>query len=158
MQRAGLDGVWDGEPLCVRDGCCNMAVDDPGWDTDYCSNECVVRHCRLVWCLTFWLPCCLFIGVVCVWFGLCQLPVGFVAVCLSVLPVCGLLVLLQYVYRCYLSVVCWFCCSMFIGVTCLWFAGFVAVCLSVLPFCGLLVSQFVLYQMDFFSAIMFCAE
>jgi hypothetical protein len=32
--------------LCVRDGCQNMAVENPGWDAEYCSNECVVTHCR----------------------------------------------------------------------------------------------------------------
>ncbi|XP_025115225.1 thymocyte selection-associated high mobility group box protein TOX-like isoform X3 [Pomacea canaliculata] len=32
--------------LCVRDGCHNMAVENPGWDAEYCSNECVVTHCR----------------------------------------------------------------------------------------------------------------
>lgn len=33
-------------PLCNRSGCGNNAVKNPGWDNDYCSNECVVTHCR----------------------------------------------------------------------------------------------------------------
>ncbi|XP_046544132.1 TOX high mobility group box family member 3-like isoform X1 [Haliotis rubra] len=32
--------------LCVRNGCINQAIDNPGWDSEYCSNECVVSHCR----------------------------------------------------------------------------------------------------------------
>lgn len=32
--------------LCVRNGCQNLAVENPGWDAEYCSNECVVSHCR----------------------------------------------------------------------------------------------------------------
>ena len=33
--------------LCTRSGCTNMAIDSPGWDKEYCSNECCVAHCRL---------------------------------------------------------------------------------------------------------------
>lgn len=31
---------------CIRNGCTNFAVDCPDWDREYCSNECVVTHCK----------------------------------------------------------------------------------------------------------------
>lgn len=31
---------------CIRSGCTNTTLDNPGWDNEYCSNECVVSHCR----------------------------------------------------------------------------------------------------------------
>ncbi|XP_006821180.1 TOX high mobility group box family member 3-like isoform X1 [Saccoglossus kowalevskii] len=31
---------------CMRVGCENPAVESPDWDKEYCSNECVVSHCR----------------------------------------------------------------------------------------------------------------
>nr|CAB3267174.1 CAGF9 [Phallusia mammillata] len=31
---------------CIREGCNNVAVADPHWNKEYCSNECVVNHCR----------------------------------------------------------------------------------------------------------------
>ena len=31
---------------CLRDGCFNPATYNPRWNSDYCSNECVVSHCR----------------------------------------------------------------------------------------------------------------
>ncbi|XP_065572089.1 TOX high mobility group box family member 3-like isoform X2 [Artemia franciscana] len=37
----------DGHPTrCIRAGCVNPAVFSPEWDDEYCSNECVVSHCR----------------------------------------------------------------------------------------------------------------
>ncbi|XP_052818752.1 TOX high mobility group box family member 4-like [Mya arenaria] len=32
--------------MCIRTGCNNRAIDNIGWDNEYCSNECVVSHCR----------------------------------------------------------------------------------------------------------------
>lgn len=32
--------------MCIRTGCGNRAIDNIGWDSEYCSNECVVSHCR----------------------------------------------------------------------------------------------------------------
>ncbi|KAL3859525.1 hypothetical protein ACJMK2_009741 [Sinanodonta woodiana] len=32
--------------MCIRNGCTNRAIDNVGWDSEYCSNECVVSHCR----------------------------------------------------------------------------------------------------------------
>ncbi|XP_067833540.1 TOX high mobility group box family member 4-like [Heptranchias perlo] len=32
--------------LCVRTGCTNCPVSSTDWDSEYCSNECVVSHCR----------------------------------------------------------------------------------------------------------------
>lgn len=32
--------------MCIRSGCHNRAIDNTGWDNEYCSNECVVSHCR----------------------------------------------------------------------------------------------------------------
>ncbi|XP_074645488.1 uncharacterized protein LOC141901861 isoform X3 [Tubulanus polymorphus] len=32
--------------LCTRNGCQNIAVGNTGWDNEYCSNDCVVTHCR----------------------------------------------------------------------------------------------------------------
>ena len=40
-QQQGGDGGY-----CVRKGCQNTALDAPNYDSTYCSNECVVTHCR----------------------------------------------------------------------------------------------------------------
>ncbi|KAM4708538.1 LOW QUALITY PROTEIN: TOX high mobility group box family member 4 [Discoglossus pictus] len=34
------------QPQCVRSGCENPPVECKDWDNEYCSNECVVKHCR----------------------------------------------------------------------------------------------------------------
>ncbi|KAM4810193.1 TOX high mobility group box family member 4 [Rhinophrynus dorsalis] len=34
------------QPRCVRSGCENPPVESKDWDNEYCSNECVVKHCR----------------------------------------------------------------------------------------------------------------
>lgn len=31
---------------CIRHGCTNAAVANAEWEDEYCSNECVVSHCR----------------------------------------------------------------------------------------------------------------
>ncbi|KAF6206674.1 hypothetical protein GE061_017910, partial [Apolygus lucorum] len=31
---------------CIRVGCPNPAVANSEWEDEYCSNECVVTHCR----------------------------------------------------------------------------------------------------------------
>lgn len=31
---------------CIRAGCGNAPVASGDWDEEYCSSECVVRHCR----------------------------------------------------------------------------------------------------------------
>ncbi|XP_049824233.1 TOX high mobility group box family member 4-A isoform X2 [Aethina tumida] len=31
---------------CIRHGCTNPAITNPEWEDEYCSNECVVSHCR----------------------------------------------------------------------------------------------------------------
>ncbi|XP_075953486.1 epidermal Langerhans cell protein LCP1-like isoform X1 [Anarhichas minor] len=39
--------------VCVRPGCNNPAVESDDWDKEYCSNECVATHCRVIfraWC------------------------------------------------------------------------------------------------------------
>ncbi|XP_028833815.1 epidermal Langerhans cell protein LCP1-like isoform X2 [Denticeps clupeoides] len=39
--------------MCVRAGCTNPAVESMDWNKEYCSNECVVSHCRdvfMAWC------------------------------------------------------------------------------------------------------------
>ncbi|XP_078337426.1 TOX high mobility group box family member 4-like isoform X2 [Crassostrea virginica] len=41
-----LDGGDMMQSMCVRNGCTNSTIDSPGWDNEYCSNECVVNHCR----------------------------------------------------------------------------------------------------------------
>ncbi|KAM6037674.1 LOW QUALITY PROTEIN: TOX high mobility group box family member 4 [Chlamydotis macqueenii] len=33
-------------PRCVRAGCANAPVASSDWDEEYCSSECVVKHCR----------------------------------------------------------------------------------------------------------------
>uniref|UniRef100_A0A8D0B750 TOX high mobility group box family member 4 n=1 Tax=Salvator merianae TaxID=96440 RepID=A0A8D0B750_SALMN len=33
-------------PRCVRAGCENPPVANNDWDNEYCSNECVVKHCK----------------------------------------------------------------------------------------------------------------
>ncbi|KAM5192406.1 TOX high mobility group box family member 4 [Mantella aurantiaca] len=43
------------QPRCVRSGCDNTPVESKDWDNEYCSNECVVKHCRdtfLAWIAT----------------------------------------------------------------------------------------------------------
>ncbi|XP_076370885.1 TOX high mobility group box family member 4-like isoform X4 [Tachypleus tridentatus] len=34
------------QQTCLRSGCSNPAIESPDWDKEYCSNECVVSHCR----------------------------------------------------------------------------------------------------------------
>ncbi|XP_022243836.1 TOX high mobility group box family member 4-like isoform X3 [Limulus polyphemus] len=34
------------QQTCLRNGCPNPAIESPDWDKEYCSNECVVSHCR----------------------------------------------------------------------------------------------------------------
>ncbi|XP_064610550.1 TOX high mobility group box family member 4-B-like isoform X1 [Liolophura sinensis] len=41
-----LDGRITSPGRCVRDGCTNHVIENPGWDNEYCSNDCVVSHCR----------------------------------------------------------------------------------------------------------------
>lgn len=31
---------------CIREGCTNDATVNPDWEDEYCSNECVIIHCR----------------------------------------------------------------------------------------------------------------
>lgn len=31
---------------CIRNGCQNPAVVSTDWEDEYCSNECVITHCR----------------------------------------------------------------------------------------------------------------
>ncbi|GAB6020754.1 hypothetical protein CHUAL_003415 [Chamberlinius hualienensis] len=31
---------------CLRNGCTNPTIDSTEWDSEYCSNDCVVSHCR----------------------------------------------------------------------------------------------------------------
>lgn len=31
---------------CIRHGCPNAAISNAEWEDEYCSNECVVSHCR----------------------------------------------------------------------------------------------------------------
>lgn len=40
----------DAETLqqCIRNGCTKTAIKGNGWEDEYCSNECVVIHCREV--------------------------------------------------------------------------------------------------------------
>lgn len=35
-----------GYPHCLRVGCTNQAKENPAWDSQYCSNDCVITHCR----------------------------------------------------------------------------------------------------------------
>lgn len=39
-------GCPNSGPNCIRSGCTNPAVHNPEWEDEYCSNECVVSHCR----------------------------------------------------------------------------------------------------------------
>ncbi|XP_074714189.1 LOW QUALITY PROTEIN: TOX high mobility group box family member 4-like [Strix uralensis] len=38
--------VAEDSPRCVRAGCDNPPVASGDWDEEYCSSECVVKHCR----------------------------------------------------------------------------------------------------------------
>ncbi|XP_058063371.1 TOX high mobility group box family member 4 [Anopheles bellator] len=31
---------------CIRQGCTNLAIINSDWEDEYCSNECVITHCR----------------------------------------------------------------------------------------------------------------
>ncbi|KAG5682550.1 hypothetical protein PVAND_011896 [Polypedilum vanderplanki] len=33
---------------CIRNGCLNPAIVSVDWEDEYCSNECVIQHCREV--------------------------------------------------------------------------------------------------------------
>ncbi|XP_011879202.1 PREDICTED: TOX high mobility group box family member 3-like isoform X2 [Vollenhovia emeryi] len=35
-----------GPPPCIHQGCPNPAISNNEWEDEYCSNECVVSHCR----------------------------------------------------------------------------------------------------------------
>ncbi|XP_059489404.1 thymocyte selection-associated high mobility group box protein TOX-like isoform X2 [Neocloeon triangulifer] len=39
---------WNTQPaqICIRAGCHNRAISNAEWQDEYCSNECVVSHCR----------------------------------------------------------------------------------------------------------------
>lgn len=54
-----VNGSGDGAPvmsICVRAGCNNPAIESKEWDKEYCSNECVVTHCRCVMFDTRFVP------------------------------------------------------------------------------------------------------
>lgn len=36
------------EGKCIRTGCTQLAVRHSDWEDEYCSNECVITHCRCV--------------------------------------------------------------------------------------------------------------
>lgn len=35
-----------GAQNCIRIGCTNAAIVSNDWEDEYCSNECVITHCR----------------------------------------------------------------------------------------------------------------
>lgn len=35
-----------GAMTCIRHGCRNPAIVNSDWEDEYCSNECVITHCR----------------------------------------------------------------------------------------------------------------
>ncbi|XP_022080293.1 TOX high mobility group box family member 3-like isoform X2 [Acanthaster planci] len=44
----GIDGMPPhSHQICTRNGCNKPSIESPDWDNEYCSNECVVDHCRL---------------------------------------------------------------------------------------------------------------
>ena len=51
----GKPGNTNMHPHCIRSGCPNAAIPSPDWENEYCSNECVVSHCRYVQPMqTYW--------------------------------------------------------------------------------------------------------
>ncbi|XP_071785618.1 TOX high mobility group box family member 4-B-like isoform X2 [Asterias amurensis] len=43
----GVDGMMPhNHQICTRNGCNKPSIESPEWDNEYCSNECVVDHCR----------------------------------------------------------------------------------------------------------------
>jgi hypothetical protein len=36
---------------CIRNGCTNQAIVSQDWEDEYCSNECVIKHCKDVFAL-----------------------------------------------------------------------------------------------------------
>ncbi|XP_006621399.1 TOX high mobility group box family member 3-like isoform X1 [Apis dorsata] len=45
-QAASMVGQRPTSNACIRHGCPNTAVANSEWEDEYCSNECVVSHCR----------------------------------------------------------------------------------------------------------------
>lgn len=45
-QAANMTGQRPTSNACIRHGCPNPAVANSEWEDEYCSNECVVSHCR----------------------------------------------------------------------------------------------------------------
>lgn len=45
-QAANMAGQRPTSNACIRHGCPNPAVANSEWEDEYCSNECVVSHCR----------------------------------------------------------------------------------------------------------------
>ncbi|XP_017793160.1 PREDICTED: TOX high mobility group box family member 3-like [Habropoda laboriosa] len=45
-QTASMTGQRPTSNACIRHGCPNPAVANSEWEDEYCSNECVVSHCR----------------------------------------------------------------------------------------------------------------
>uniref|UniRef100_A0A0C9R8P6 Tox4_0 protein n=1 Tax=Fopius arisanus TaxID=64838 RepID=A0A0C9R8P6_9HYME len=52
-QQSGL-GQSPPSNSCIRQGCPNPAIANSEWEDEYCSNECVVSHCRFVDVFTTW--------------------------------------------------------------------------------------------------------
>lgn len=48
VPEAGSAELAASESRCIREGCPAMAVISPEWEDEYCSNECVVKHCKNV--------------------------------------------------------------------------------------------------------------
>lgn len=32
--------------MCIRSGCGNQAINNPEWEQEFCSNDCVILHCK----------------------------------------------------------------------------------------------------------------
>ncbi|XP_071958090.1 uncharacterized protein [Antedon mediterranea] len=46
MSQMGVGSNGLSAAMCTRSGCNKPAIISPEWDNEYCSNECVVSHCR----------------------------------------------------------------------------------------------------------------
>ncbi|XP_066157145.1 TOX high mobility group box family member 4 isoform X2 [Euwallacea fornicatus] len=46
QQTMAPGGLMPPQNSCIRHGCPNQAISNPEWEDEYCSNECVVSHCR----------------------------------------------------------------------------------------------------------------
>lgn len=46
VDKVSLENEIPSTQMCIRNGCANRAVNNPEWEQEFCSNDCVIIHCR----------------------------------------------------------------------------------------------------------------